>query len=81
MGNLAAQQQAVGARHQHHFHFHPGTGGNLCGLGGFDAAFGNDHRQWFADLAKQGLPNHRAEQVEALVLCPQERGEGAVLVA
>ncbi len=81
MGDLAAQQQAMGARHQHHFYFHSGTGGNLCGLGEFDASFGDDHRQRLADLAKQGLPNHRAEQVEALVLCPQERGERTVLVA
>ncbi len=81
MADLAAQQQAMGTRHQHHFHLHSCTRVNPCGLDGFDAAFGNDHRYWLADLAKQGLRNHRAKQVEALVLCPQEGGERAVLVA
>lgn len=81
MADLAAQQQAMGTWHQHHFHLHSCTGVNPCGLDGFDAAFGNDHRYWLADLAKQGLRNHRAKQVEALVLCPQEGGECAVLVA
>ncbi len=81
MGDLAAQQQAMGAWHQHHFHFDPSAGGNLRGLGELDAAFGNDHRQRLADFTQQGLRNHRAEQVEALVLRPQEGGKGAVLVA
>ena len=81
MGDFAAQQQAMGARHQHHFHFYPGAGGNLRGLRELDATFGDHHRQGLADFAQQGLGNHRAEQVEAFVLRPQEGGEGAVLVA
>ncbi len=81
MGDLAAQQQAMGARHQHHLHFHPGAGGNLRGLGEFDTAFGKHHRQRLADFAQQGLGHDCAEQVEAFVLRPQEGREGAVLVA
>ncbi len=80
MGDFAAQQQAMGTRHQHHFHFYPGAGFNLRGLDEFDTAFGDDHRQRLADFAKQGLRNHRAKQVEALVLRPQKGSEGAVLV-
>ncbi len=81
MGDLAAQQQAVGARHQHHLHFHPGAWGNLGGLGKFDTAFGEHDRQRLAYFAKQGLGDDCAKQVEAFVLCPQEGREGAVLVA
>ncbi len=81
MGDLAAQQQAVGARHQHHLHLHPGAGGNRCGLCELDAALGNDHRLGLANFAEQGLGNYCAKQVEAFVLCAQESGEGAVLLA
>ncbi len=81
MGDPAAQQQAVGTWHQHHFHLYPGAGGNLRCLGELDAAFGNDDWLGLADLAEQGLRNDRAEQVEALVLRTQESSEGAVLVA
>ncbi len=81
MGYLAAQQQAMGARHQHHLHLHSGAGGHRCGLREFDAALGNDHRLGLANFADQGLGNHRAKQVEAFVLRAQEGGEGAVLFA
>ncbi|MNM02778.1 hypothetical protein D3C81_127380 [compost metagenome] len=81
MGDLAAQQQAMGAWHQHHLHLHSGAGGHRSGLGEFDAAFGNDHRLGLANFADQGLGNHRAKQVEAFVLRAQEGGEGAVLFA
>ena len=81
VGDLAAQQQAVGTRHQHHLQFYPGAGGNLLGLGEFDAALGDDHPLRLADLADQALRDDGAEQVEAFVLCPQESRQDTVLVA
>ncbi len=81
MGYLAAQQQAMGARHKHHLHLDSGAGGHRCGLREFDAALGDDHRLGLANFADQGLGNHRAKQVEAFVLRAQEGGEGAVLFA
>ena len=81
VGDLAAQQQAVGAWHQHHLHFYPGAGGDLPRLRELDAPFGDDHPLWLADFAEQGLRDHGAEQVEAFVLRPQEGCQGAVLLA
>ncbi len=80
VGDLAAQQQAVGAWHQHHLHLHPGAWGDLLALREFDATFGDDHPLWLADFTEQGLRDHGAEQVQAFVLRPQEGCQGAVFL-
>ncbi len=81
VGDASAQEQAMGAWHEHHLHFHPGARGNFLRLNALDAALGDDHPLRLADFAEQGLCHHCAEQIEALVLRAQKGGQGAVLVA
>ncbi len=81
MGHPASQQQAMGARHEHHLYLHSRARGDVLGLGEFDAPFGDDHCLRLADFTDQGLRNHGAEQVQAFVLGAQEGGQGAVLLA
>ncbi len=77
----AAQQQAVGTRHQHHLQLDPGVGSDRLLLGELDATFGDDHALRLADLADQALRDDRTEQVQAFVLRSQECRQGAVLLA
>ncbi len=81
MGDLAAQQQAVGARHQHHLYLHLGTLCKGLWLDALQATFGHHDCLRLAYLAQQGMGDHGAEHVQALVLYPQKRCKGAVLVA
>lgn len=81
MGDLATQQQAMGAWHQHHLYLHLGTRCKRPWLDALQTAFGHHHCLRLAYLAQQGMGDHGAEHVQALVLYPQKRCEGAVLVA
>ena len=81
MGDLATQQQAVGAGHQHHLYLHPAARCKGLRLRALEAAFGHHDRLRLTYLAQQGVSHHGAQYVEALVLDSQKGCEGAVLVA
>jgi len=81
MGHACAQQQAKGLWHQHQFDRQVSSGGNRRGVLKVDAAFGDDHRLWLADLPKHGDSDHLAQQIDAFILGFQEGGEVPVALA
>lgn len=71
----------MGAWHQHHLHLYPGTRCKGLWLDALQPPFRHHNGLRLAYLAQQGVGDYGTEHVQALVLDPQKRCEGTVLVA
>lgn len=81
VGNLRAQQQAEGLRHQDHLQGDMAADLGALAAGKTDATLGQADPARGADLAQQALGHGLAEQVDALVDDFQVVGQGAVTAA